>query len=66
MSLLFLTPLKSVPRGGRRHSRTLAEAFHDAVADRTASLRFEFSRTTPRFISVQSVCLDVAVVWFFD
>ena len=74
MSLLFLTSLKSVPRGGAGQSRSLMEALHDALADRRASLvslaslaslRCEFGRTTPRFTSVQSVCwdVDVAVVY---
>ncbi|XP_034726075.1 rho family-interacting cell polarization regulator 1-like isoform X2 [Etheostoma cragini] len=47
----------SVPRGWPRQSCSLVETFHGVLADRTASLRCEFSRTTPRFTSVQSSLL---------
>ncbi|KAA8595596.1 hypothetical protein FQN60_010887 [Etheostoma spectabile] len=69
MSLLFPTLLKSVPRGWPRQSCSLVETFHGVLADRTASLRCEFSRTTPRFTSVQSSLLkrqgemDNGTVW---
>ncbi|XP_035855346.1 rho family-interacting cell polarization regulator 1-like isoform X1 [Sander lucioperca] len=47
----------SMPRCWPRQRRSRAETFHDVLADRTASLRCEFSRTTPRFTSVQSSLL---------
>ncbi|XP_039650775.1 rho family-interacting cell polarization regulator 2-like isoform X1 [Perca fluviatilis] len=47
----------SMPRGWPRQSRSLVETFHDVLAERTASLRCEFSRTPPRFTSVQSSLL---------
>ncbi|XP_032369802.1 rho family-interacting cell polarization regulator 1 isoform X1 [Etheostoma spectabile] len=59
----------SVPRGWPRQSCSLVETFHGVLADRTASLRCEFSRTTPRFTSVQSSLLkrqgemDNGTVW---
>ncbi|XP_010793151.1 rho family-interacting cell polarization regulator 1 isoform X1 [Notothenia coriiceps] len=47
----------SAPQGRPRPSRSLVEALHEVMADRTASLRCELSRTTPRFTSVQSSLL---------
>nr|XP_020462733.1 protein FAM65A-like isoform X2 [Monopterus albus] len=47
----------SMPHDGPRQSRSLVEVFHDIVADRTASLRCEFSHTAPRFPSIQSSLL---------
>ncbi|KAJ4947258.1 hypothetical protein JOQ06_009295 [Pogonophryne albipinna] len=47
----------SAPQGRPRPSRSLVEALHEVMADRTAPLRCELSRTTPRFTSVQSSLL---------
>ncbi|XP_062242509.1 rho family-interacting cell polarization regulator 1-like isoform X2 [Platichthys flesus] len=47
----------SVPHGRPRPNSSVAEAFHDAATDRTASLHCELGRTAPRITSVQSSLL---------
>ncbi|KAF7660578.1 hypothetical protein LDENG_00279260 [Lucifuga dentata] len=47
----------SVPHGGAGPSCSLLEAFHDAVMDKTASLRCDLSSTTTRSSCLQSSLL---------
>ncbi|XP_029986870.1 rho family-interacting cell polarization regulator 1-like isoform X2 [Sphaeramia orbicularis] len=47
----------SAPLNGSRQSRSLVEAFHDGMTDRTAFLRCELNHTTSRFTCVHSSLL---------